>query len=62
MITDPILKYWGHGTLSVAVRGGGLPVLRLPDHGSKIRLGIQAHDRSAMAGLRISLTLSHEAP
>ncbi len=57
MITDPILKYWGHATLSVAVRGGGLPVLRLPDHGSKIRLGIQAHDCSAACGLRLSLTL-----
>lgn len=66
MITDPIVKYWGHGILSPTVRGfshseragAAWPRQSTPlNHGSTDRLGPRVYTRSDLIGFRISLTL-----
>ena len=69
MITDPIVKYWGHGILSPTMRGfSHSDRLRVAlaqraeptpfNHGSTDRFGPRAYTRSDMIGFRISLTHS----
>jgi hypothetical protein len=63
MITDPIVKYWGHGILWPTVRGfshSGLAstMAKAPlNHGSTDRLRPPVYTRSYLVGFRISLTM-----
>ena len=67
MITDPIVKYWGHGNFSPTMRGfshserastSHWPLQSTPfNHGSTDRFGPRPYTRSDLIGFRISLTL-----